>query len=144
MKRVFLFGAIFALLTGCTAPTQRPLNSLAAPTASADILQAGERVFSDECSQCHGFTPGRNSKGPQLLNVYGNSAGLLAEYRGYSDALRQSRVIWSLDTLDRYLKQPTALIPNGRMHYDGLTDPAKRQQVIAWLAQQRRPVTTTN
>lgn len=139
--RVLLAALGISLLSmsGCSnePASTRPASALPVP---AGQIAAGRVLFEQECAKCHGFVPGRNSKGPQLLHAYGNRAGLLTDYPGYSAALKQAAqagLHWDSATLDRYLQQPEQVIPQGKMLYDGLADAQARRDVIAYMASQQ-------
>jgi len=123
------------LLTACqpaTPPAQRA--SVTLPVLSGD-LERGKQVYARECSQCHQLSAGQNSKGPQLLRIYGAKAADLADYQSrYSQALKQSGWRWDAVTLDRYLADPAVALPNGKMLSDPLPAAADRQAVIAYLS----------
>jgi len=85
-----------------------------------------------KCAACHSLSPGRNGLGPSLAGVFGRSAASEPSYR-YSDALRSSGLIWDVATLDRFLANPRDAMPGTKMIFRGLSDPAERAQVIAFI-----------
>ncbi len=85
-----------------------------------------------QCAICHSVEPGRNGIGPSLAGVYGAQAGHVADY-AYSTAMRESGLTWDEATLDSYLQNPRAAVPNTKMSYAGLRDDAQRAELIAWL-----------
>lgn len=103
-------------------------NSLQAQDASA-----GERVFKSQCSVCHSVTPGRNIIGPSLANVVGRRVGAVPGFH-YTDANRNSGLIWDPQTLDRYLANPRNTVPGTAMTYAGLRSDDQRRNLIAYLA----------
>ena len=54
---------------------------------------------------------------------------------GYSPALRNSRIVWDAQMLDRWLKNPQALVPGARMFF-AMPNAQDRADVIAWLSAQ--------
>ena len=48
----------------------------------------GADVFAEECGDCHSAVPGKNKKGPSLTGVNGRKAGSVADFSGYSDAMK--------------------------------------------------------
>ncbi|HJV27553.1 MAG TPA: c-type cytochrome [Aromatoleum sp.] len=93
----------------------------------------GRNVFAEECGDCHSPVAGTNKKGPSLHGVIGRKAGSVADFSGYSDAMRQSGIEWTPDRLDVYLTLPRKTVVGGKMKYDGLPDAAARADVIAYL-----------
>lgn len=81
------------------------------------------------CSGCH--APDLNKEGPRLRGVFGRKAAAVAGF-GYSEALRKATVRWDETTLDQWLSDPDALVPETDMAFR-LTDAAERKEVIAYL-----------
>jgi cytochrome c len=93
----------------------------------------GERLFKADCSICHSPQPGRNLVGPSLFNVVNRHSGEITNFH-YSDANRQSGLIWNVTTLDRYLTAPRDLVPGTKMTFPGLKDTQQRADLITYLA----------
>lgn len=55
-----------------------------------------------------------------------------------SDALRNSGIAWDAAALQKYLADPRAMVPGGKMKYDGLASAADREALVVWLARQGR------
>jgi cytochrome c len=53
---------------------------------------------------------------------------------GYSKAMTRSKIVWSAETLDRFLENPMQALPGTSMGYTGVTDPKERADLIAYLA----------
>jgi cytochrome c len=100
--------------------------------ASGDAKH-GANVFAEECGDCHSAVPGKNKKGPTLTGINGRKAGTVADFAGYSDAMKQSGIEWTPEKIDVYLAAPKKLVPAGKMKYDGLADASARADVIAYL-----------
>jgi cytochrome c len=83
------------------------------------------------CSGCHSIE--ENDIGPKHRGVVGRPAGSVPDY-AYSPALKASGLVWSADTLDRWLTNPQALVPGTKMYFL-IADPQKRADVIAYLDQ---------
>ncbi|HEY9550102.1 MAG TPA: cytochrome c family protein, partial [Kiloniellaceae bacterium] len=66
--------------------------------------------------------------------LLGRPAGAVADFRGYSSALRESGIVWSVESLDRFLAAPLEAVPGTRMGYAGVKDPQERADLIAFLA----------
>lgn len=100
---------------------------------------AGQEVFQTTCSACHALD--RNKVGPPLAGVVGRKAGSVPGYP-YSAALAQSGVVWTAETLDRWLAGPRHLVPGAAMPLS-LSDKLRRQDVIAYLKTLRPPPSHT-
>jgi cytochrome c len=105
----------------------------AAHVAKAQNATAGQGVFKSQCSICHSVQAGRNLNGPSLDGVVGRKAGSVPGYH-YSAANKSSGLTWNAATLDRYLAAPREVVPGTLMSYQGLHDPQKRSDLIAYLA----------
>ena len=67
--------------------------------------------------------------------VIGRKAGLAPGF-SYSDQMTASGVVWSAETLDKFLLRPSDFIPGTRMVFVGLRKPEDRANVIAYLKQE--------
>ena len=101
--------------------------------AVAQDVAAGERVFKANCGICHSPQPGRNLVGPSLFSIVNRQSGQSPDFH-YSDANKNSGLIWNVTTLDRYLIAPRELVPGTKMTFPGLKDPKQRADLIAYLA----------
>jgi cytochrome c len=105
---------------------------LLAGAARADGDAArGETKFQD-CAACHKLEAGTNEVGPSLHGIFTRKAGELADFR-FSPALKKSGIVWTPETLDKYLAEPQALVPGNRMPYAGMASAADRADLIAYL-----------
>ena len=101
--------------------------------AEAQDAAAGAAVFKTQCSICHSVVEGKNMVGPSLFGVVGRQAGQVSGFH-YSPANKDSGLTWDAATLDRYLNDPQAVVPNTIMPYPGLKDDTKRANLIAYLS----------
>jgi len=92
----------------------------------------GKAVY-EICQGCHSLD--ENDVGPKHRGVVGRTAGSIAGY-AYSPALKQSGVVWSAETLDRWLTNPQGVVPGTKMFF-ALSNAQDRADVIAYLAQQK-------
>lgn len=112
------------------------LASLLLSNAPAALAQSapdkGERLFL-RCRTCHEVAAGKPNKvGPNLHGFWGKPAGHVEGFK-YSDALRNSGVVWDEKTLDVWLTHPTTLVGGTTMAFIGLPDKADRDALIAYL-----------
>jgi cytochrome c len=114
----------------CAVATCVVLLAPASALAEEDL----EISFNDHCRECHSFLKDDNRLGPSLYGVVGRKAGAEPGY-GYTQSLKDSGVTWDEATLDKWIADPGAVIPGNGMSppYSGLTDPAIRQRIIAYL-----------
>jgi cytochrome c2 len=108
-----------ALLTGAT------------PARADGNVDDGKQVFA-KCKACHLIEGTKNTIGPNLHGVIGRKAAGVDSYK-YSTAMAQSGLTWDDATLDKYLADPKAVVPNGKMVFPGLKTEKERQDVIAYL-----------
>lgn len=109
------------------------LASVGAANAAGDPA-AGEKVFA-KCHICHQVGPNaKNAIGPELNGVVGRHSGSVEGY-SYSDANKNSGIVWDVATLDTYLKNPRAKVPGTKMMFPGLQKQSDIDNVIAYLSQ---------
>ncbi|WP_176595842.1 MULTISPECIES: c-type cytochrome [Sphingobium] len=92
----------------------------------------GKAVFA-RCMACHSVDPGANRLGPSLAGVMGRTSGTVAGFT-YSPAMKNAKIRWDAKSLDAFLTKPTAKVPGTRMIFAGLSNPADRANLIAYLA----------
>ena len=105
-------------------------------TATEGDARRGERVF-QFCFSCHSVDPNEKAKlqGPNLAAVVGRRAAALPDFE-YSDAMKAKAaegLAWNRDMLDRYVREPEAIVPGGRMSFPGIKDATDRADLIAYL-----------
>ena len=108
------------------------MTLLLAASARADGDAARGETRFQECAACHKLEAGANEVGPSLHGVFMRKAGELADFR-YSPAMKRSGIIWTAETLDKYIADPQALIPANRMPYAGMATAGDRADLIAYL-----------
>ena len=114
--------------------TGTALASALATTAAAQDVTAGEKTF-NVCRACHEIGDGaKNEVGPVLSGVVGRKSGSYPGYN-YSDANKNSGLIWDEATFQEYLKNPRAKVPGTKMLFPGLKRDDDIVNVIAFLKQ---------
>jgi cytochrome c len=111
-----------------------PAVAASLPAHSAGDAARGATVYESLCTGCHAL--GENRVGPAHRGVFGRKAGSAPDY-GYSSALASSTVVWSEETLDRWLTNPEKFIPGQKMSVS-VANEADRRDVIAYLRGQSR------
>lgn len=107
--------------------------AVAAPTGahSADAAK-GERIF-QQCKTCHTVEKGgKNGVGPNLSGVLGRKAGTLEGF-SYSEAMKNSGIVWDEAALAEYIRDPKKGIPGNKMAFIGLKRQEQIDDVIAYL-----------
>jgi cytochrome c len=101
--------------------------------ASADGPSQGDPVrgkaLYQSCGGCHSVDD--NDLGPRHRGVVGRRAGSVEDY-SYSAALKASGLTWDEVTLNRWLTNPSALVPGTKMFFK-IDDAQSRADIIAYL-----------
>jgi cytochrome c len=105
---------------------------MALPASAQDVV-AGQRVYQQICQGCHSAAPGKDYIGPSLFGVVGRHVGREPGYH-YSKADLAANLVFDTETLDRYISSPQGVIPGTAMSYNGLKEPKKRADLVAFLA----------
>jgi cytochrome c len=105
---------------------------LALPVLSASAAgdaESGRALYQTRCSACHSLD--YNGVGPAHRGVFGRAA---AQAKGfaYSDALKSSRLVWTEESLDRWLADPEKVAPGQRMGIN-VPEAKDRADLIAYL-----------
>jgi cytochrome c len=90
------------------------LGAVLVSPALAGDPEAGRGIYIGQCFSCHNIECTRGHFGPALGNVFGQPAGTDPGFR-YTDALRESGIVWDEATLDEWLADPAALVPGTSM-----------------------------
>ena len=125
MNRYYLTGLIAGTLALSCWPVSRAM--------AAGNAAAGANIFQEDCAECHSYGP-KNKKGPSLRGIVGRKAGTAIGYDDYSDIVKKSNLIWTVQALDNYLMSPKKFSPTIRMKYEGLPDPKARADLIEFLS----------
>lgn len=99
---------------------------------AAENAERGAKAYR-ACVACHSLEPGQHLTGPSLANVYGRKAGAAPGFLRYSDALKQSSVVWDEKTLDAWLREPATFIPGNVMTFRGIKDEKVRRDLIHYM-----------
>ncbi|MFO2462446.1 cytochrome c family protein [Pseudomonas sp. 15FMM2] len=113
----------FALILGSSCNLQ----------AATGDAEAGARLFSKTCGGCHSVgTNARGGFGPQLNGIIDRAAGATTDYQ-YSDAMKNSGVVWTREKLAAYIENPKKVVSGTRMIFWGISDQEKIENLLAYL-----------
>jgi len=110
------------------------LIAASAGAAFAQDAAKGEHVFS-RCLPCHSIGPGAANKiGPVLNGLDGRHSGSVPNF-SYSDANKNSGIVWNETTFKQYIKAPQAMIPGTKMIFPGISNPQDINDLWAYVSQ---------
>jgi cytochrome c len=99
-------------------------------SAADDEVARGKSLYEATCAACH--SPDAHGVGPLHRGVLGRTAGKAKGY-DYSPALAASKLVWTRETLQLWLTNPEALIPDQRMNFR-VDSAEERAAIISYLA----------
>ena len=106
------------------------LAALPMPAGAADA-DRGKAIFERRCTGCHALDI--DKEGPRLSGVFGRAAGSVPTF-AYSDVVKKSGVTWDAPSLDKWLTDPDAFIPDSNMAFR-VVNADERSSIIAYLKQ---------
>jgi cytochrome c len=92
------------------------------------------KILYQACAACHSVD--ENDIGPLHRGVVGRLAGSVPDYN-YSAALKKSGITWDETQLNRWLVNPSAMVPGTKMFFK-LDDAQMRADIIAYLKTQNK------
>jgi cytochrome c2 len=114
-------------------PSPSPTATRATPSPTpTPVAVAGPPDSFRQCAVCHKTERGQHGLGPSLAGVFGARAGHAAGF-SYSPAMAEANLTWNQATLGRYLANPQGVVPGTTMAFAGVSDPADRAAIIAYL-----------
>jgi len=100
----------------------------------AQDLAAGESSFR-KCQPCHDVGESARTKiGPVLNGMDGRKAGTVEGY-GYSDANKNSAIVWSETTFKDYIQEPMVKMPGTKMAFAGVKNDKEIGDLWGYLKQ---------
>jgi cytochrome c len=119
LKKLIIAGALIA---GSSVP------------CLAQDTQKGKTVF-NVCLACHAIGPGALNKiGPELNGLDGRKAGTVPNF-DYSDANKNSGIVWNEETFEEYIKNPAAKVPGTKMIFPGIKNEQQDKDLWAYISQ---------
>ena len=144
-----LAGLSVALLSACGQDSETPATDAATDTAAeapapvdletllanADIEKGKQKFFL--CRSCHTLAADEPHRvGPNLHGIFGRKAGTAAGFSTYSKVLQETDVIWTPESLNAWIENPSAFLPGTTMVFNGsFLTAADRADLIAYLQQ---------
>ena len=118
-----------------TPDQQKMLAALPAPFNAADPVNGMSKFAL--CRSCHTIVKGGpNLTGPNLYGVYGSKSAAVPGFE-FSDAMKAANKTWDAPTIDKWIENPRAVLPETKMTFAGVTDAKNRADIIAYVALQR-------
>jgi cytochrome c len=100
--------------------------------ALAQDVAAGENSFK-KCLPCHAVgADAKNKIGPVLNGLEGRKSGTIEGYT-YTEANRNSGIIWDDATFRDYIRDPRAKIPGTKMVFAGIKNDKEVADLWAYL-----------
>ena len=122
-KRLMTMTAIAAMSIAATATI-----------AAAQDVAAGQHSF-NKCLPCHAIGPDAENKiGPELNGLDGRHSGTAPNY-SYSDANKNSGIVWGEATFKEYIKDPAAKVPGTKMTFLGIKNEQEINDLWAYVKQ---------
>jgi cytochrome c len=102
--------------------------------ALAQDVEKGAIVFK-KCAICHKIGPGAtNLVGPELNGLDGRHSGSAPGFN-YSDANKNSGIVWNEQTFSEYIKDPRAKVPGTKMIFAGIKNEQEVKDLWAYVKQ---------
>ena len=110
--------------------------AMIATSTAASVAQDAEKgktVF-NQCMICHSIGPGAQNKiGPELNGLDGRKAGTVANF-SYSDANKNSGIVWNEASFKDYIKDPRAKVPGTKMVLAGVKNEQQVNDLWAYIS----------
>lgn len=116
--------------TPSASPSATP-SPTPTPAAAAPVAVTAPPAFA-LCRACHSTEAGENGIGPSLAGVFGAKSAHVASF-DYSDAIEGAGLTWNEATLNRYLENPTAVVPGTTMSFAGVRNETQRKAIVDYL-----------
>jgi cytochrome c len=108
------------------------LIAASAGTTTAQDVEKGANSFK-KCLACHAIGPGAQNKvGPVLNGLDGRKSGSVPDFN-YSDANKNSGIVWNEQNFEDYIKDPKAKVPNTKMIFPGIKNEQETKDLWAYL-----------
>ena len=113
-------------------PIKTAAEYLRDPELAAADAARGE-LLGLACAACHRFRAEEGTLiGPHLQGVFGRPAASVEGF-AYSEALRQSGLVWTPRSLEAWLANPAGFVEGTTMAFTGYRSAEDRRDLIAYL-----------
>lgn len=110
----------------------KPAVDMAALVAAADVA-SGEKLFK-RCAACHSYKKGDGALlGPNLYGVVDRDIASMADFPGYSAAMKAKEGNWTLAALSDFIANPKKALPGTAMIFPGVKNDEKRAELLAYM-----------
>lgn len=106
-------------------------SGLAQADDDAKMIKKGKKVY-NKCKTCHLIDKEKNKIGPHLVGIIGRQAGAVEGFK-YSDAMKNSGIVWNEEELLAYVTKPKEYIPGNKMVFVGLKKEKQRLRLMAYI-----------
>ncbi|MBX2855273.1 MAG: cytochrome c family protein [Rhodobacteraceae bacterium] len=128
-------GVAAALLVAPTIGAAQDVDYVAQVEALGGDAKKGKKVYR-KCKACHELAKEKNKVGPHQVGIIGRPAGIIADF-GYSDAMKDSGLVWDVETLTAWLSTKSKSYMEGtKMNFAGLKKENDVKNVIAYMAEE--------
>jgi cytochrome c len=108
--------------------------AVSAGVAVAGDIAAGQTSFK-KCMPCHSVgETGKNMIGPVLNGLKGRKSGSVPGFN-YTDANKNSGIVWDEVTFKEYIKDPKAKVPGTKMVFPGIKNENEADDLWSFLQQ---------
>jgi cytochrome c len=105
-----------------------------AGAALAQDVAKGEIAF-HKCLPCHSIgDDAQNKIGPELNGLDGRHSGTVANF-SYSDANKNSGIVWNEAKFKEYIQDPRGVVPGTKMIFAGIKNPEEIADLWAYVKQ---------
>lgn len=126
-------GLLALLFAAACARSAEPAN---VSGIGAATLAAGERAY-QKCYACHSLDgPDASTQGPSLKGIVGRAVAAEPGF-AYSSAMRAYAARaprWSRASLEAFIADPQAVVPDNEMGFFGVADAEERRALLEYLA----------
>lgn len=110
------------------------LTAASIGTGFAQDVEKGANSFK-KCLPCHAIGPAATNKvGPELNGLDGRHSGQVPNFN-YTDANKNSGIVWGAATFKEYIADPKAKIPGTKMIFAGIKNEQEANDLWAYLKQ---------
>jgi aldose sugar dehydrogenase len=90
--------------------------------------------FATVCSGCHRISDGLSHRmGPDLYKLLDRDVASAENFGAYTPALKKFGGTWDRERLDRFLRDPQAMVPGTSMIFPGIADDRQRAAMVDYV-----------